>query len=485
MSKIFYLFQFLFCCEILHSQGLYGFIQAPENFSKNDIANSYFNTETKEVHINFQDGYKITRCRYDSLFSLKDSFSFRSNQLSLSAKENNKITFVAPLVTQAGNFEIYADNDDIQIRKIDFQQQKDSLCFTIKFDKKKGEKILSILPDKNDLKILTFLDNGKLNVYRWWPDRPLESITINLPESNFTKEEEKIYTKDCRIRFKKLKPLRASRINSINTFPAENQVYYETNKICILLTIPFNIGICVTSIDLVSGTFNIKNYFLNDLRVNAGENNNLIKNVTASLFDSVLIIKNASPREFEYYFFNVATSKFIRKYTVPVKDSVAALVHSSVTQKGTYSSKEGEKTLKDKSSYRLQHLSLTDYSEDSVTFALFSIVETEGIEGTLLSMATLPFGYLAGIYIGNLQLIPYLTIKRNVLIYAYSRFNKQNLEASSNRNVISNLDNVLDEVRVKTLGKNSSFFIQKDRNAFVGIFNDARSGFDVLKFNAN
>lgn len=482
MQKIFCAFILLMYSNLLNSQDFSGFIKAPGKFKKTDYAASYFNPVNNLVYINFQSANEITRRQYDTSFSLLKEYTFNSESISYS-RDLSKVNFVAPLTTSSGTFEIFADKDDILVYRLDFTQKKDSLATSFRFTKKNGEKLISLLPDLEDLKILTYLDDeNKLKIYRWKPGSTTEEMLFSLPKSNLDKEQEELYTKSCRIKFNKLKQLNAKRINAVNTFPEETSVFYSDNMIYMLLTIPFDVGTYVITLDLMDNTIRTKNYFLNPIIVNAGNDPYLIKRPDASVFDSTLIIKNTSRRQFEYYFYNIQTEKLLKNYSVPLKDSIRYLVHSPVIQKGTYWSRDDEKIRKNTAVSGFQNFSLTDYTLDSVTYMLFSISETEGVGGTLLSLATLPIGYAANFHIGNLQVIPYLTLKRSVLIYSYSKFSRKDYIPSSAQLLISNLDLIMDSNKLKDLHQNSSFFIRYDKQAIIGIFNKDKGGFEMIKF---
>ena len=484
------LFTFLLFCEKVLPQQPFVSFKAPDTFKRDDFSVSYFDPISYTYHINFKTGTNITRCIYDTNFGLIQKYSLISDQITFSEKEWFGIKFVSPICTKSGVFEIYSDQDDILIYQPDFNLKKDSLIESFRFSKKrKEERILALMPDEEDLKILTYAEKeNTMKVYQWFPGQPVKTTSFILPNSTLTKEEEKIYTKECRIKFKNLGQLKSTRINSIQSLPEYNHVFYSKQKIYIVLELSFSLGRYVMDFDLNKENLITHNYFINSITINTGSNKYIKKTPVSTVFDSILVLQNSSYYTVEFLFYNLRTQELIKKYSVPVKDSIYELMHSSFRQKGTYGSKNQEKEIENEKAFMrkirgsFSYISISSLTQDSIVLTLASLQYTEGIGGTLLSLSTKPIGYMANIHIGNLQLVPYLTSRRYKLLYAHSKFNSHTLEPTSSRSVTTVLDEILDNFMSHELSSNNSFLIQRNADILMGVFNKNNGMFDVYKF---
>ncbi len=471
-------------------------IKSVPGFKADDIATSSFDSVSNIYHLNLQNGNKIYRKIYDSSFNLLSEYSFTSGEITFSEKVSPKANFISPLCTSKGYFEIFFINSDngILVYKPDFAKKKDSLFAEINFEwiKKGGEKLLSIMPDFDGLKILTYSNElNALKIYQWFPGDSIKTFSFTLPEKSLSKEEEKIYAKECRIKFRSLwdHQLVSAKINSIQSLPKGNNIFYSKNRIYILFPIPYSMGIYILSIDLDKKELTAHNYFINSLKDNAGDNIYIKKNMVSMVFDSTLVIQNSSYLRFEYLFFNINTHELLKKYSIPVEDSIYLLVHSNLAQKGTYGSRDEEKEIKNekkimrKTSGSFSFMNLSSKDQDSAVFTLATLKFNPGVAGTILMAATFPISPgIAITHIGNLQDIPYLTSSRCKLLYAHSLFNIKTLEPSKDSSVTTALDKILDTFAMRELGSNSSFFVQKNDGTLIGILNKERTLFDIFRF---
>lgn len=476
--------------EISVAQNIVASIKSVPGFKRDDFATSYFDSVSNTYHLNLQNKNEISRQLYDTNFNLISNYTIESAKISFSERAIQKTHFLAPLCTSKGTYEIFSDQDDILIYKIDFDAKKDSLVAQFKFDKKKPvEKIISLLPDKEDLKILTYNnDNGYLRVYKWSPGMATETFQFDTPVTNLSQEEEKKYGKAVQIKLKTIGPASPIKINSTQTLPRGSGIYYDSDRIYMLMGIPYSMGVYVMSIDLAKNQFESHNYFINSFEVNSGSINYLKKHLVASIFDSTLVIQNSSHYRFEYLFYDLTTNELIKKHSVQVEDSIYKLVHSDLIQKGSFASSNEEKEIKREKAFMrkiddsFSYMTLSSINKDSIIFTLAALEITQTAFGTLLSLATLPVGVMANIHIGNLQIIPYLTSYRYKFLYAHSKFNTRTFEASKNNTVETLLDKILDTFKMRDLSSNSSFFFQKKEEAFIGIYNKDADKFDIYKF---
>lgn len=472
-------------------------IPSEKGFKAVDNATSSFDPVNNTFHLVLQEGNTIYRRIYDTNFTLLEEYRSESRDITFSEKSSFKANYIAPLCTTKGYFELFSTGNGVLVYKPDFTIKKDSLyaTFSFKLTKKGGEKLLSVIPD-SDLKILTYArETNTLKIYQWSPGDSAKTYSFILPEKSMSKEEEKLYTKSSQIKLSQLwgSAFSAVKINSIQSLPTANHLYYSDNKFYIVIGTPNSVGRYVMSIDLDKNELNTHTYFINSLEnafVQPGQTNYGQKDMVSTVFDSTLVIQNSSNYRFEYYFYNINTHALIRKYSVPVKDSMYELVHSALTQKGTYASRDQEKDITRERAFMRKingsfwYITLSALSPDSVVFTLAALKYTEGIGGTLLSVATASAGFMANIHIGNLQIIPYLTSSRYKLYYAHSRFSTDGFVPARDSTVTTALDQIIDTFEAKELASHSSFFIQKEEEAIIGVFNKETLLFDIYKFSS-
>jgi hypothetical protein len=114
---------------------------------------------------------------------------------------------------------------------------------------------------------------------------------------------------------------------------------------------------------------------------------------------------------------------------------------------------------------------------DSITITTGSVKAIEGLDGMLLSMGTKLVGFSLGLTIGSFQIIPYLRMFRNKLVYSHSRFSKNGFELSSSVSVTTALDALLDNFERRDLKSHSSFIVRKGETYFPAVYNP-----DIKKF---
>lgn len=470
-------------------------IKGEPGFKSNDYAISIFDPVSNTYHLNLQNGDNIYRRLYDTSFNLLNEYSFETKRIGFSNNSFEKPRFISPLNTAQGYFEIYSFEDDILIYEVNFLKKKDSLIKSFNFNEKKtGEKLISLMPDRNDLKMLVYSEDLKyFQVYKWTPGDSIKKFLFETTGSGLTKEEEKKYTKSCQVKYKKIGQLTSARINSLQTFPISPNVYFDENRILIVADMPYSVGIHLIEINIEKNIFRTKNFFLNSLKINASNNDYLKRRFVSTILDTVLVIQNSSYYQFEYLFYNINTGALIKKHSVPVEDSIYKFVNSSFKQKGTILSKNQEKELKREKAFMrkiggsFSTITVPYTDKDTVVFTLSSLQYTNGIVKTLLSEGTsIPlsdtWGYQADLYTGSLQTIPYLTSNIYLLFYFHSKFDMRSFEPVATGTVTTCLDRILNTFETKELSSNSSFTIQKSNESLIGVFNKETTAFDIYKF---
>jgi hypothetical protein len=143
----------------------------------------------------------------------------------------------------------------------------------------------------------------------------------------------------------------------------------------------------------------------------------------------------------------------------------------------------GEKKLDNEKAYLRKFSSGSGFiivsgnNPDSITITTGSIKAIEGLEGVMLSMVTKLAGYSLGLTIGNFQIIPYLRMFRNKLIYSHSRFSQNGFELSSSVSVTTALDALMDNFEKRDIKSHSSFILRKGESFFVAVYDH-----DIKKF---
>ena len=132
-------------------------------------------------------------------------------------------------------------------------------------------------------------------------------------------------------------------------------------------------------------------------------------------------------------------------------------MHSYLKQKGTWLSGNDEKKMDNERAFMRKlnngsgFLAFTHESTDSFTVTTGSLVATSGLTGLLLTIGTGALGYMANLTIGNYQIVPYLELYRNKIIYCHSRFSKETLEPSVASDATTAFDALLDNFEKRDL----------------------------------
>jgi hypothetical protein len=490
-----YLLQFILSCIVVSgiTQEKVAAIDPGKNFSTEDHSIGYYNPFENKFRITLQNGNVFTRFLYDSNFNLADSFSFKSKAISFNYRQNDKYYFLTNIILEGGNYEIYTNGEKIFFREPDFKERKDKIAYehTIK-QTEDDERLLAVFPGRNEIKILSAsFDKDKLFLYSWSPSGNIVKSGFDLPESNITDaKQKKEIPKEARIKFRNyLTNLSVQPLKQTTPFGRSGAtLYYSNDVVYILLPTPYNLGVYLIRLDLHSNEFKGTNYFVNTLKDNAADNVNFHKSATGILYDTVLIIKNASDRVYEYYFYTINTGKQVKKYS-SVSYELKDLIHSEMKQKGSWGSANEEKDIDNYKRFVRKGgtgmIFAASVSADSITITNLALQATTGIEGAILDFAVRMPLAMSGIPSYATALIPSLGISRNKIIYAHSRFSIKDWSLSKSTGVTTILDELLDERNAETISGSSSFFIRKDETWFLGYYSGKSKKIEVYKYDGN
>ena len=493
-----FFFSILFVLSFLRGTGQskqpFDSISAPPEFQLRDDVVAVFDSFSNIYRLNFADGDRFYRRIYDTNFNLKDEYIHSPSSLLLSPfPEIGKANFSLPLVTSKGYYEVYSIERGLDIYKIDFIKKKDSLVAHFEFDHlaRSGERISSLIPGEDGLKILTYSKSqNAFNVYDWKPGDSTRKFVFELPEKSMSKAEEKIHDKVTQIKLTKLwkDSFVPVKINSEQALPAGNQIYYTENRIYILLPIPYNMGIYIIDIDLKHNTLQTRNYFLNDLRVNSGDDQYAKMKPVAMVFDSTLVIQNSSYHKFEFHFYDLFSPALLKKYSVHVSDSFQYLVHSSLMQQGTFTFKNQEKEIERGKTFMrkvegdFSFITMPLITKDSVIFTISRLKQTKGIEGALINAAIFALSTpLQGAWY-NWITFGTFSGSRDMFLYAHAKFSRREFVPSTAKGLETTIDRVLDQFEKRALKSSSSFFIQKNQESIIGALEPRQGIFELFRF---
>ena len=493
MKKSLLQFIFYFAVVSAVAQQKIATIDPGNGFSSQDPATGYYDKYRNQYRINLQNGSYLTRLLYDINFNLADSFSYKVNDISFNYNQDKRLYFLTSISFEDESCEVYANQYKVVFVRSDFAGKKDSRIYEHTIKQTEGdERLLAVFPAGKQIKILSVsLDKDKLFVYSWQAGGNTTKTDFDLPESNITDaKQKKEIPKIARIKFRdqlgrlSVKSLRET---TLMGYPYRT-LYYSDDAAYILLHSPYNLGVYLMEFDLVNNQFKGTNYFVNTLKDNASDNINLHKNATGILFDSLLIIRNASDRVYEYYFYNIKTGNILKKYSSSPGD-LKELIHSEIKQKGSWASGHEEKEIDSYKAF-LRKAAAGDIftaavSPDSLTITNLAIQQTTGIEGTLLDVFVPMRLNMLGVPSYVTSMLPPLGVYRNKIIYAHSRFSVKDLSLSKSTTVTTVLDRLLDDRNAEIISRASSFVIRKDDAWFLGVYSKDSKKIEVYKYDGN
>jgi hypothetical protein len=465
-------------------------LKAPENFKDRHKAISYFNKIDQTIHVDLEYGWNVSRYLYDTSFQLLKEYTIPKTGYFY-AGHKDTLNFASEMITKKGVFEIFRDRDDIVVYHIDFEKKKDEKVFELRLRQSEyDEKMLAVLPDKNKLRIISYSSKkDKLNLYTWFPGEDVTKKVFDLPEHNLSPQEEKKFGNLNKIKFKKYLsyfPVNRTDMEYPVNIPGNGRVFYNDEKIYIGLMMPNYLGVYLMEI----GETEIKHY---NFIINAGmsaiqADYYKAKRPFFTVYDSLLIINNSSIYQFEFLFYSLNTLQQLKKYSVPVKDSISRLVHSELIQKGTYGSRNQEKVLEKEKRFMLrmidgsQFITLSGISADSLTITFGSYNQTAGLGGTLLAIGTGMLSSFAFLNVNNAHFIVFIISIRNKFLYSHSRFSNSTFTPSNNTHVITITDKLLDDLDVKEIVSSSTFLVQINSDYYIGAYNKEIDKFKVFRY---
>ncbi len=468
-------------------------ISSTDGFTKSNEAAGYYCLRQSNYLINQQIGRTIHRYLYNSNFVLQNSYSFRSEKFTFNRKHTNTPVFASELLLE-NNYEIFSDYNSVLIVQTDFNNSRDSIVYQLDLSTfQKEEKRLAIILFSKGLRVLSYSQKtNKLLLYEWQENGKLNTSEYLLPASSLSPEEIKKYTKDARIKYK-------NAFDNMNVSPADatsitgnagsNAVFYSENRIWLLSRTPYATGYNILELNMESKQLQNSNIMINDMRKNNESGYGAVMTPYAVVSHNLLIIRNSSHSFFEYHIYDINNRTELKKYEARSDDALRKIMHSDLRQKGTWLSGNDEKKLDNERAFMRKlnngsgFLAFTDESTDSFTVTTGGLVPTSGLTGLLLSIGTGALGYMANLTIGNYQIVPYLELYRNKIIYCHSRFSKETLESSAGTGVTTTFDTLLDNFEKRDLRSGSSFIMKKDGKFLAAIFNAGINKFELYSLN--
>lgn len=472
-------------------------IELTQSFEKTDYSVGYYDSLRKNYHLNLQADSKITRLLLDSSFREIFQYTINSTEISLKKEKRKRAGYITPLNTGKEIYEVYADKDTIFIIRPDFQLGKDSVIVSHPISQSsKDENLISIIPNNACLRVLTMSKKDrKLYLYQIEPYEKTSILIYPLPESNFGEKEKKLFTKDvAKVIMNKFDypftyhfPINIHESNFI-TPKLQPELYYSDTAIYLPVGMDYSAGISIIILNIPNKNVRLLNFFLNDLKTNMNAQMPFhYRSISTLIFDSVLVLKNASGRYFAYHFYDVNSGKEIKKYEASPNKELFDLIHSDLNQQGTWLSKKKSKDVENPKTFLRKSFGSSIYvsarTGDSLTISTLSYLYTPGIEGILLEFSTSLMGYAANIHIGNVQIIPYLYAERDKLIYAHSKFSGNTLEPSKARNITTFFDSLLEDFSSKDIASNSTFLLKKGQKYLMGVYDSKNHKFVITSYN--
>ncbi len=457
---------------------------------KDADAVGYFNPHSNMFVLEQQNKGIITRMLYDTLFNLQKKYTVPADSISFSEKSRKPI-FLKEYCTAEHTFEIYANNKGIEIWQLDFEKGTEQKTASLALQEHyKDERIIAILPGSEKVSFLTYSPKQeKLFLYNYFPGKSFFlQRDFTLPEQSLTKEEIKERGKFLAVKYPgSLGGLFVSDLKNPSNYQvsAANQLLYNDTAIFILLRTPYNAGVHLLQLNRDNGNVSFKNFLIN--KINPDKINTPVEKIPiATAYDSLLIIQNSNAGMLEYSMYHLNTKQLIIKHEAEGDNSLHSLVQSDLRQIGTYGSKDEEKELTNERRFLRRKnkgvlfMKAIKEDNDSLLLTFGSFIETEGLSGTLLSLATSNIGVYFYTPIGIFVVVPYLTLSRNKFLFAHSKFSLQTLQPSLAANLTTPIDKIASDKKIDDLERGSSFIIERDKKLYVGVFNKEKDKYEVF-----
>ena len=452
-------------------------------------ATGYLNSFDHTIIIEQENNGEIQRLLYDTTFNLIKEYTNRTHELSLD--ESKKVpSFYREISVKGNNLEVYVTKEKLQIWSLDFINEQDKKLFEFSLKETyEDEALIAAIPQVSGVLFLTHAKKAaKLFMY----DYNVRSNTVltkefSLPEHSLTPDESKKWGSHLSVKYsKELSALYVSDLAHPKSLEISktNQLFYDDHKLFIVLKIPYKAGFHILELDKATGDCSFANYLIN--KTNLGEigtSSQRIPSVTA--IDSLLIIQNSNVDFIEYYFFNIYTKQLVKKFRAQSDKDFSTLVHSKMIQLGTYISKDEKKEIDNEKAFLRKKNSGIPFvkalrsDDDSLIISFGSYVATEGIEGTLLSMATMGISELSPYRLWAFHLVPYLQTSRNKFVFAHSKFSCNTLQPSSLQNLVTSINLLADDDKIDDLEHKSSFVVELDGRIIVGVYDKAKGKYHM------
>jgi hypothetical protein len=478
-------------------------IAQPVNFnipiSEDDIKGrnitGYYDAGNNRIIIDTQKKDSITHLFYDSAFNLQNEYKVLGQDRRLLSAQfgsgRKKPFFLKNISIQNIILEVFASKDSVCIYKLDPQTESDVKIAGIDLNKTyRDEELTAIMPNENGCNFLTVSLKKKIVLlYKWkFGDSDMTVKELELPSSTLSKEVIKERGTYLEIKFKDMfSNLSVSHTchPDIFQFPSLSQLFYNDSCLYILNKTASETGINVFKINTNNGTIVSSNYFVNKPMSDVAPRN--VAFPVATIYDSLLIIQNASQKNFEYYFYHLYTGSLIVKHETKSDNTLYRLVHSPLRQLGTFGSGKEEKELDNEKLFmrRRGHgtLFIKPYlNRDSLVFTFGSFVPTKGAEGWLLGMASIGAGVGTGMMLGENHFLVYMAGDRNKFLYAHSKFSLKDIQPSAANNIRTYLDDFIRDKKMEELRDDNSVLIALPERIYIGIYQRRDRLFELSEY---
>lgn len=450
---------------------------------------SYYNPYTNSFVVAQQGVGMISRQLFDTAFQLKKSYTAKTETISFTAGRKKNI-YLQEYCTPGMNYEIYSTEKSIEIWSVDFEKSTDTKVAAMQLQQQyKDERLVAAIPGTYKLSLLCISPKqNKLLLYNFFPGHEiLLQGEYLLPGISLTADEIRERGKYLAVQYSNsMRGIFTAALNKTGFFHITpgNQLLYNDTALFFLLRVPFKAGYHLLELNRSNGQMRMTNFLINKLEAgHFGTSYEMIP--AATLYDSLLVLQNSNSLSLEYYFYNIRSGQLLAKHTAGADNSIYKIVHSDLHQAGTYGSKDEEKDI---SSERLflrrknkgtVFLNVSHADADSLLLSFGSYVPTEGIGGTLVSVATMAVTNLMS---APFKLGLYLFMTRNKFLFAYSKFSLKTLAPSGASGITTLLDTIVSVARSDEASTKNSFIIEKDGHLYIGNYYKDIDRFKIVKY---
>ena len=503
MKNCCFLFFLLAFCTVGSAQQKIAEIKAPPGFLGSNDAVGYYNKYSHRFVLCQQKGDSLFRTLYDSGFHSISQYSVLNKEITYrQKKKQKKRNFLTDLAAGDQQYEVYRQDKQLYIYKLNFEAGADQLTATITTGGTYAdENLLAIMASGGQLRYMTHSKKENiLLLYNCNPaDGSTQKVLFNLPKTNLSDAEVQRYNSEIKLKLAKdMTDFSVSPMDKPNlaSMPLDNHIFFDDRQAFLMVKMPYNIGYHVMRVLFNEGTITQKNLFINTLQEDyyCGDLD-MKKALTVTIIDSMLIVGNNNAVNLQLHFFNAATLAPLASYNVNVTDSIKTIIHSKLKQKGTWGSQKESKELENAELYFRrkntghQYISVSARKKGKMTITSGSFIETGGTLQLFLTLTSMAFNVYAivspssfTVFLPDFSELLFEGGGRFRYLYTHSEFSMADLKPAGQTNVSNFLDVVNEQLTGKKFNQPSCFFIQQDGTYYVGLFDKLTGFFEVLKY---